>query len=268
MKFKLKSLLVVIFALYITDSTAEKYIIGAQNIEYFPHYDFTSLVDKGAGWAVLEAFSKSSGHEFVYVHMPVRRLQLELLKGHVDFVYPDNPRWNNEVIKSHDKHFSLPIAHTLSGTVIRPDDIGKGVDFVKRLAIPKGFTPAKWRDRIEGNLVEIIPVDETYNALFLLQHKKVDALDLEYHVTDYFTHRYPQLGPFSVDVRLPYIDVPFLLSTLRHPEIINELNVFIENNQPLITEIYAKYHITLPNSLIEKFRQEQGVAKEDLWKPL
>ena len=87
---------------------AEQYIIGAQNIEYFPHYDFTSKVDKGVGWAILEAFSDASGHEFVYLDMPVRRLQIELNKGNVDFVYPDNPRWNSADTTIDQKTFSKP----------------------------------------------------------------------------------------------------------------------------------------------------------------
>ena len=99
------------------------------------------------------------------------------------------------------------------------------------IAIPQGFTPVKWQSRIDDNLLSLVPIEETYNALSLLQHKEVDAVDVEYHVGKYFMKSYPQLGPFSVDVTLPFIDVPFLLSTLRHPEIIKELNLFLINNQ-------------------------------------
>ena len=247
---------------------AEQYIIGAQNIEYFPHYDFTSNVDKGVGWAILEAFSDASGHEFVYLDMPVRRLQIELNKGNVDFVYPDNPRWNSEGTTLCEKTFSKPVAHTLSGTLIRSEDIGKGLNFIKKLAIPQGFTPVKWQKRIDDNLLSVVPIEETYNALSLLQHKEVDAVDVEYHVGKYFTQSYPQLGPFSVDVTLPFIDVPFLLSTLRHPEIIKELNLFLVNNPRLISDIYEKYDISLPEDLIERFRTEQNVEEDDVWKPL
>lgn len=66
---------------------ADKYVIGAQNLAYFPHYDFASSTDKGVAWSILEAFSEASGHEFVYLSLPIRRLQLELVKGNVDFEY-------------------------------------------------------------------------------------------------------------------------------------------------------------------------------------
>ena len=70
---------VVLFCTYLLSNNvyAEKYIVGAQNLAYFPHYDFASTVDKGAAWSILEAFSKASGHEFIYVSLPIRRLQLD-----------------------------------------------------------------------------------------------------------------------------------------------------------------------------------------------
>ena len=33
---------------------ADKYVIGAQNLAYFPHYDFASSTDKGVAWSILE----------------------------------------------------------------------------------------------------------------------------------------------------------------------------------------------------------------------
>ena len=38
------------------NAIAERFIVGAQNLSYFPHYDFESDVDKGVGWAILEPF--------------------------------------------------------------------------------------------------------------------------------------------------------------------------------------------------------------------
>lgn len=156
----------------------------------------------------------------------------------------------------------------MSGTFVRSEDVGKGINFIKKLAIPQGFTPVKWQSRIDDNLLSLVPIEETYNALSLLQHKEVDAVDVEYHVGKYFMKSYPQLGPFSVDVTLPFIDVPFLLSTLRHPEIIKELNLFLINNQSLISNIYEKYDIALPDELVERFRTEQNIEKNEVWKPL
>ena len=42
---------------------AEKYVIGAQNLAYFPHYDFASSTDKGVAWSILEALKAKHGAE-------------------------------------------------------------------------------------------------------------------------------------------------------------------------------------------------------------
>ena len=110
-----RALIFVSFTLLSTLLHAETYIVGAQNIRYYPHYDFDSTVDKGIGWAILEAFSVETGHEFIYHAMPIERLQRELSKGNVDFVYPDNPKWFNPTASAENKYFSTPLVHALGG---------------------------------------------------------------------------------------------------------------------------------------------------------
>lgn len=41
--------LVAVLLLFVLsiNAQADKFIVGAQNLEYFPHYDFTSKIDKG-----------------------------------------------------------------------------------------------------------------------------------------------------------------------------------------------------------------------------
>eukprot|EP00493_Phyllostaurus_siculus_P018194 UN18480 len=66
------------------------------------------------GWArpSLKHFPNKSGHQFVYLSMPVKRLQIELKKGNVDFVFPDNPRWNNSLTYNLNKIYSTPLVET------------------------------------------------------------------------------------------------------------------------------------------------------------
>ncbi|MDO6566449.1 hypothetical protein Q4561_05220 [Alteromonas sp. 1_MG-2023] len=250
-----------------TTVNAEKFIVGSQNIEYYPHYDFASSIDKGVGWAILEAFSEASGHEFSYLNMPIRRLQMEMLKGHVDFVYPDNPGWYNDVTKTKEKFFSLALTHAVTGTFVKPKNVNKGINSIRRIAMPLGFTPVNWQIRLDKNLVEIVSISDTYAGLSLLQMERVDAIDFEYHVGSYYTDRSPQIGPFVLDITLPHNEIPFMLSALRHPEIIEEFNDFITNNAPLINSIKARYGITSLKNLKQQIKNEYGITAEQIWQP-
>mgnify|MGYP001157024127 FL=1 len=244
---------------------AEKYIIGAQNLAYFPHYDFASTADKGVAWSVLEAFSDASGHEFIYVSLPIRRLQLELVKGNVDFVYPDNSGWYNSTTTSKDKHFSSPLTHAMTGTIVKKENVGKGIGAIKHLAMPLGFTPVNWQMRINNQSTKIIWVNTIQQGMDLLYQERVDALDLEYFVSQHSSSLYFEKDVFTLDLTLPHNEIPFSLSTLYHSDVIAELNDFISSNPELIDSIKLKYGVMDFEKLTQQLLNEQGLQIEEVW---
>lgn len=244
---------------------AERFIVGAQNLSYFPHYDFDSDVDKGVGWAILEAFSDATGHEFIYVALPIRRLQMELAKGNIDFVYPDSERWYNNITDSNDKSFSLPLTQAVTGTIVKKKKAGRGIAVVKNLAMPLGFTPVNWQERVNNGDTLLTAVKDVTQGFALLQQEKVDALDLEYHVAQFSTASLPQYDDVTLDLTLPHNEVAFSISTLRQQAIINELNRFITSNPKLIETIRIKYSIKPLSELFDSLVNEQQLSPNDIW---
>ena len=263
-------MVVLLFTSTISSSlaSADTYIVGAQDIEYYPYYNFSSDHEKGLGWAILEAFSKQSGHRFVYLSMPVKRLQIEMKKGNVDFVFPDNPRWSAEISHSINKVYSEPLAETFAVTLVKTANRGKGITHVTQLATPNGFSPVKWKRQIRNGAVKVTSVNSVYDGLRRLQNNKVDALDVEYYAAKNVTRRFPQIGPFTTDLTLPHNVVSFSLSTLKHREIIAELNAFLLSESDSINEIKAKYGIEDTKQLIERLMREQNISADKRWKPL
>lgn len=255
-------------ALFTPAIQAETFIVGAQNIAYDPYYNFSSKHEKGLGWAILEAFSKQSGHQFVYLSMPVKRLQIELKKGNVDFVFPDNPRWSNSLTYNLNKIYSTPLVETFSVTLIKPENTNKGVSSIGKLVIPDGFSPVKWKKQISEGTVNTFTVASVYEGLSLLHNGEVDAMDIEYNVARHITRQHPQVGPFSADLTLPYNAVSFSLSTLKYPNIIEELNAFLHSKPETINKIKEKYGIEETKHLIKQLMKEQELRDNMLWSPL
>ncbi len=245
---------VLLFALSFTLG-AKTYVVGAQDIQYYPHYDFSKPEDKGLAWAILQVFAKQSGHTLVYHHMPVKRLQLELRKGNVDFVYPDNPKWYNQNVPATEKFFSAPLTRALGGTIVRPEHVGRGIDSIRRLAIPLGFTPVNWQHRVDARQTQLVHVTDTLSALYLLERGRVDAANLEYSVTQYLTSTAVNYGPFTLDPGLPHDNVGFMLSTMQHPDIISQLNVFLATHEKVINELQQQYLLESPEELLKTLQQ-------------
>lgn len=237
---------------------AEHYIIGAQNISYFPHYAFQSPIDKGLAWAILEAYSEKTGHTFDYVALPIIRLRKELLKGNVDVIYPDNPKWFNSQLKTDNKYYSYPLVRALGGTIVTADKQGQGIESIKRLGLPLGFSPVKWQSRIDNKLTRLVPAEDSLAALLLLADRRADAVDLEYNVAHYLSRNKHQLTNITLDPSLPYDDVGFRLATIKHKRLLDDLNRFLTEETELIDALKHRYNIEDPAIVITRLKQQSS----------
>lgn len=239
---------------------AEKFTVASQNFNYFPHYNFLSETDKGFIWAVLDEFSKYSGHQFTYQPMPVLRLQRELEKGSIDLVYPDNPLFNNNQTFAKGKYYSDTVVNTLGGTMVRSQSVGKNINFIKRLSIPLGFTPQlQWADLIAQNKVKLIQVATPLAELQLLAMNRVDAAEVDYFVSQYQMLNNPEFKGFRFDPRLPHSEVEFKLSTIQQIWLIDEINEFMESQPQVIKQLKLRYGISEPQLILNKLNQTTSV---------
>ncbi|WP_137165357.1 substrate-binding periplasmic protein [Salinimonas lutimaris] len=244
--YVIRLLLILSVLLFSRLSTAEHFVVGAQNIAYYPHYDFTSRIDKGLGWAILQAYAKASGHTFSYLAMPTMRLQRELIKGHVDFVYPDNPRWHMAVPDETHKFFSKPFVMTTGATFVTRSNASKSLGEVNSVAYPLGFSPDIWSSLLTNRQVALTSVTELSAAFELLVKNRVDAATLEYTVAQHLIHTSGRFKNIIVNPALPIDQVGFRLSSLNHPSIIDDLNTFITSHPDIIADLYERYNIAIP----------------------
>jgi hypothetical protein len=235
---------------------AEKFIVASQNFNYYPHYNFQSQSDKGFIWAVLEEFSDFSGHQFTYHPMPVLRLQRELEKGTIDFVYPDNPLFDNSQTFAKGKYYSDTIARTLGGTMVKSSRLGENINTIKRLSIPLGFTPQLgWGNLIDSKKVILIPVVTPLAELQLLALDRVDAAEVDYFVSQYQLQNNPEFKHFKFDPTLPKSVVEFKLSTIKQAWLIDEINDFIHSQPQMIQRLKLQYGMSEPEVVLQKLRQ-------------
>ena len=246
--------LLISSALSFSGAYAETYVVASQNIAYYPHYEFSAVKDRGYAWALLEAFAADRGIKFEYVSMPVLRLQIELEKGNVDFVYPDHPTWTNPVNDNATKHFSAPLTESLVGTFVKPERVGQGISSIRKVSIVLGFSPLYWQEHIDSGQTKLISVADNKSAIYMAQWDRADAFDMDYYVAKYLMQKLDDVDDFKLDPDLPVTVVEFCLSTVKNPELLLELNEFIASNPGLVAMLKARYNIGNARYRLESIR--------------
>lgn len=241
-------LLLLMLSVKVSAQEHTSYIVGAEKISYYPHYDFAQPDDKGFAWALLQAFSRHSGHSFVFEALPIKRLHTELHKGTVDFVYPDNPKWSRN--PSLTKYYSQPLVVAMGGTMVKQNKRGTGIDKFKSLSVALGFSPVMWTDRIRNRQVRIVEVANAKAALQMVDIGRVDGADVEYHVAQHLMNSMGKPNALVLDPLLPYDFVSFQLSTVEFPELLKELDRFITTHSGVVEQLKIRYRLKHPNTIL------------------
>lgn len=218
------------------------YLVGVQDIRYFPHYDFRAQ-DKGLIWAILEAFTARAGYRFDYVAYPIKRLNRELMDGQLDFVFPENPKWYNQRVPENIKTYSDAVYKAAGGTFILRHRQHMTVKDIRTLVIPRGFSPVMWRDQIDGGVTTLIEVSDSHASLNLLLKGRADAADLEYAVVNYLQQQDPTYEEITFAPHLPYDIVDFHLATVAHKDIMKEFNRFLHEERAHILSLLKQYNM-------------------------
>ena len=226
-------------------------VVGVQNISYYPHYAFSQPDDKGYAWSLLLEFAAQEGLNLELVALPIKRLQVALETGVVDFAYPDNPKWNPVSGRSsQQKYFSHPLTIAMGSTIVKTQNVGKGIESFKSLAVPFGFSPVKWQTLVNSNQVKLVQVKDTMAALELVMLGRVSGADVEFHVARYHMKHSQKLFNLTMDPALPYDVVGFSVSSFKHQDTLIKLDSFIKNHPNKIAELKIRYQLQSPESIL------------------
>ncbi|MCW8091235.1 hypothetical protein [Alteromonas sp. ASW11-130] len=221
----------------------QTYVIGAEQLDYYPHFDFARPYDKGFAWKVLQRFATKHNIKFKYISLPPKRLKLELQKGTIDFAYPDNPRWEQKGLTRINKVYSQGLALGVYGTMVQANALGNKIDKFRRLAYPNGFTPVKWEGLLNEYNIETLKTYDAMGAIRAVLRGRADGADIEFNVATYLTSTSVDKQKLVLDPELPFSVVHFSLSTIAYPKIIEKLDTFLIEEKDFIDELKAHYRL-------------------------
>lgn len=227
-----------------------RFVVGTEDLSFYPHYDFTTASQKGFANDVLNRFAEQYGYQFSFQPLPVKRLYHEL-DNTIDFIYPDNPAWHSFQGDLASRLYSDAVVFNLGVSMVKSERQQLKVNQIRTLAVIRGFTPVKWLTLKQNHRFEIFEVANPQSAISLVLRGQLDVADLEYNVATHLLAEFQQSEALVVAANLPFSKVGFHLSTTRHGDVLVQFNRFLADNQPLLHELKLRYGLLeqLPQQL-------------------
>jgi len=221
------------------------FIVGVEDLEYFPQYGHSGTQVTGFGRELLDAFAKSRGYTFEYKMYPLSRLSLEAFKFQsLDFKYPDNSYWETKLRSAVKVHYSKPVMPYIDGVMVLPHNKGRGIGQFKLLGTMTGFTPWNYLELIKDGRVTVFENDSFISLLKQVTLKRVDGAYVNVEVAKYQLRAVlHQPGALVFDPDLPHTRDYYYLSSVRHPAIIAEFNQFLATQPGIYEQIRKKLAI-------------------------
>lgn len=229
----------------------QTYVVGTEDVEYYPHYGKKapkSIEFSGYAREFFDDFSRQYLLNISYQPQPIKRLYLNLLVSKsIDFKYPDNPNWGQEVKLNQTVYYSVPISYYTDGVFVHQDNKNMPFSNIKELGILRGFTPELLMENLELYKTKIRYFSRTSHMLLALKAKSIDAI---YVNTDVAFYQIKLLNIPSLIFKssFPHKTGSYHLSTVKHPHILRKFNKYIEENSEAIGRLRSKYGLSLPNA--------------------
>ena len=219
---------------------AESVRICVQNIDYYPHYDFSDLPGRGYAADLFALFTAKTGVKITLLPLPIKRLQDN---PDCQLVYPDNPQWHSAKGEHQPLFFSQSLTRIIGSTVVRRGEGHRELSDIRAIAIPRGFTPDHLLAVQQNYTFNLVEISDASAALQMLLKKRVDAADVEWHVAKHLLNKLGQPDAVEIGRLLPLASVGFHLSSRDHGDLLRRFDLFLLQYQSEITLLKARYQL-------------------------
>jgi polar amino acid transport system substrate-binding protein len=235
--------LIGVMGLFANQCLSASYIIGVEDINYYPYFDYTSA-NPSFSKDLFVQFAADSGHQISFLPLPIKQFDKWLFEENIDFKFPDNPRWQQQpVSKEHTLYFSDDILLMTAGTLILSKNKDKPESFIKNIGTILGFQPTLWMEQIAQGKVKVIEDRSSKILVKQLVHGIVDGLDIDLAVANHHLIELKLNNEIVVSQNANRQVFAYTLSTLKFPQIIQQFNVWLAENKTFVTELKARYNI-------------------------
>lgn len=224
------------------DVKAETLVVGVENIEYLPHYNWDGENYTGFGADLLAAFAADSGYDLQFKALPITRLMQAVVSGDVDLKYPDNAYWSSDLKNEVTMSYSDVVVAAIDGVMVLPAKQGQPVEEINKLGTVLGFTAYSWLDRINAGKVELA---ENSNFVGMVRQALAGRIDGAYANQDVVRRVLRELGKeeeaLVFDESLPHSVSNYHLSSSTRGDVVAAFDNWLASNEERVAELKAKH---------------------------
>lgn len=231
--------------LYVPFSTAKEYIIGVEDVQYYPLFDFRGHDTSRPSFTkdLLAHFFESENLAYRFVALPIKRFDKWFVEHSIDFKFPDNFRWREDSTNSLGIHFSEPVLKLTAGTYVLKKNQNIDRKSISSLATIRGFYPTLWIDEVKKKQVvlyeEALPIAIVKQIIYGYS----DATNIDANVLRHYLKKVNNTDELVLAKNIHSEQYHYHFSTIYYPEIIEKFNQYLKNNQDYIAKLKAKYNI-------------------------
>lgn len=220
------------------------YTVVVQNIDYYPIYRAGPGTESYSGFVreLMDEFARHQGIRFQYRVRPIRRMTMEYLAGRYDFALPDNPQWDPAAKAGLTIHYSRPLLTFEDAVFVPKDQQNMPMEEMTDYGTIYGFTPWKFQALIASGQVELKTASKPVNLIRMAMAGRVIAFNLAVPVAEYHFRELGAEGRFvPAPMLMPQVDSHYHLSTLKHPDLIQAFNRFLQEHQTRVDALLRHY---------------------------
>ena len=225
-------------------ASAQTLTVGVEDLGYRPYFYSENGQYKGAAREILDAFAQKAGLELKYEILPVKRLYKGFLGGTLDFKFPDNPNWKSKEKEGLPICYSQPMLEFTDGVIVRPENLGRGLDALKVLGTVLGFTAWGYLDLVDSGKIRLLENASFSGLLEQTIEGRVDGAYINRAVADYQLNnvlRQPEALVF--DPGLPHVEDGYRISSTKHPDLIKRFDQFLLDEADRVRTIKSRHNL-------------------------
>lgn len=173
------------------------------------------------------SYEPQQGYRGAYKAFPINDLYSEFIKKSLNFKYPDNALWNSQAKHQERVHYSDQVLPFTDGVMLLNNRHGKGVEKLKVLGIPKGFTANGYLHLVNSQEIVLAEGGELKDVLGQLLIDKTDGTYVNKSVANHqLLNKFKVTGRAVFDDTLPFTQDAYRLSSIKYTRLSKNLTSF------------------------------------------